>query len=603
MNGRVSRRRFLQVSGLAAAGSGLQGRGFALDAVGQRPLMEVGYQQVTLKSAPHLAQVENTQGILMGISNDDLLKPLREMAGLPAPGEDLGGWYSYRKDYNFRTDKVGFAPGCNYGQWVSALARNYGMTGSTASRDKVLTLNRSFAETIGVRYYDVNRFPAYCYDKVVCGLMDSHRLVQDPDAFRLLDASTDAVVQVIPGHAVEHDVAWRTNRDISWDWDESYTMPENLYLVYGMGAGARYRRLARQYLNDSTFVPLARGENVLAHKHAYSYVNSLCSAMQAYLVDGSVEHLDAARNGFEILQAQSFATGGWGPDETLQATGSSALYDSLTKTHHSFETPCGSYAHMKLTRYLLRATRDGRYGDSMERVMYNTVLGARPLKADGSTYYYSDYNFAGRRVYHDGNWACCAGTLPQVATDYGINSYLQEPGAVWVNLYIPSVLRWNVGASQIQMEQKGTYPLSDAVEFRVTTARPEMFELHLRIPAWSDGARISVNERAVPLEVMKGFAVVRRTWKSGDVVELELPSKLRLEAIDGAHPEVVALMHGPLVLFAKTELQPAVTRKQVLGARRNGNSEWVIETDQVSITLVPFTEVGDAAYTTYLKLS
>ena len=109
------------------------------------------------------------------------------------------------------------------------------------------------------------------------------------------------------------------------------------------------------------------------------------------------------------------------------------------------------------------------------------------MKADGSTYYYSDYNFAGQRVYHDGNWACCAGTLPQVATDYGINSYLQEPGAVWVNLYIPSVLRWNVGANQIQMEQKGTYPVSDAVEFRMTAARPEMFALNLRIPAWAEG--------------------------------------------------------------------------------------------------------------------
>ena len=51
---------------------------------------------------------------------------------------------------------------------------------------------------------------------------------------------------------MEHDVAWRPNRDISWNWDESYTMPENLYLVYGMGAGLRYRKLARQYLNDST---------------------------------------------------------------------------------------------------------------------------------------------------------------------------------------------------------------------------------------------------------------------------------------------------------------------------------------------------------------
>ncbi len=235
--------------------------------------------------------------------------------------------------------------------------------------------------------------------------------------------------------------------------------------------------------------------------------------------------------------------------------------------------------------------------------MYNTVLGARPLKVDGSTYYYSDYNFAGRRVYHDGDWACCAGTLPQVATDYGINSYLQEPGAVWVNLYIPSVLRWNVGANQIQMEQSGNYPVSDAVEFRVTAARPEAFALHLRIPAWADGARVAVNGRAVPLEVTKGFAMVRRTWKSGDMVELELPQRLRLEAIDAAHPEVVALMNGPLVLFAKTESQPALTRTQLLGARRSAGAEWVIDTDHASLTLVPFTEVGDAAYTTYLKLS
>ena len=57
---------------------------------GRRPLMEVGYQQVTLKSAPHLAQLENTQGILMGISNDSLLKPLREMAGVAGAG---GGYW------------------------------------------------------------------------------------------------------------------------------------------------------------------------------------------------------------------------------------------------------------------------------------------------------------------------------------------------------------------------------------------------------------------------------------------------------------------------------------------------------------------------------
>ena len=115
--------------------------------------------------------------------------------------------------------------------------------------------------------------------------------------------------------------------------------------------------------------------------------------------------------------------------------------------------------------------------------------------------------------------------------------------------------------------------------------------------------RVAVNGKAMPLDVTKGFAVLRRKWKSGDVVELELPSKLRLEAIDAAHPEVVALLQGPLVLFAKTESQPRLTREQVLGARRSAGTEWVIDTDEGPLRLVPFTEVGDAAYTTYLKLS
>ena len=105
------------------------------------------------------------------------------------------------------------------------------------------------------------------------------------------------------------------------------------------------------------------------------------------------------------------------------------MYDSLTKTHSGFETPCGSYAHFKLTRYLLRVTGDPRYGDSMERMMYNTILGAKPLESDGRTFYYSDYNFKGSKVYSPHRWPCCSGTLPQVAADYRINAYFRDAAA------------------------------------------------------------------------------------------------------------------------------------------------------------------------------
>ena len=140
---------------------------------------------------------------------------------------------------------------------------------------------------------------------------------------------------------------------------------------------------------------------MFAGRHAYSYVNSLSSAMMAYLVAGSEKHLRAARNAFAMLDEQSYATGGWGPDEQLRAPGSDDVYASLTNSHHSFETPCGSYAHFKLTRYLLRVTRDARYGDSMERTDVQHGAGREAAQDNGEAFYYSDYNFDGKRVYKE----------------------------------------------------------------------------------------------------------------------------------------------------------------------------------------------------------
>src|SRR5207302_7569435 len=96
-----------------------------------------------------------------------------------------------------------------------------------------------YAETISGDFYDKNRFPTYCYDKLVCGLIDSHQLVGDPDAYRILERTTDTAVPRMPGKAIEHDRVWRPDKDESWTWDESYTISENLFLAYQRGAGDR----------------------------------------------------------------------------------------------------------------------------------------------------------------------------------------------------------------------------------------------------------------------------------------------------------------------------------------------------------------------------
>ncbi len=561
---KISRRTFVQSTSLVTAGAvtfPLVFPSAKAGPVSQRPLNEFGYGDVTLASELHEKQLHETHGVLMELSEDSLLKPFRQMAGQPAPGEDLGGWYHYDPDYNPDSVDVGFAPACNYGQWVSALARDYAINGSPATRDKVLRLNRLYAKTISGDFYEKNRFPAYCYDKLVCGLIDSHQYAADPDAFSILERTTDTALPHLPGRAVPNDDRWRTNSAAVYTWDESYTMPENLFIAYQRGAGDRYRAMGEQYLYNAFFDPLAEGRNALAGKHAYSHVNSLSSAMQAYLTLGSVKHLRAAANAFDILAAQSYATGGWGPDEQLRETDSGDLAASLTGTHSSFETPCGAYAHFKLTRYLLRVTRDSRYGDSMERMMYNTVLGAKSLLADGPTFYYSDYNFQGRKVYKENHWPCCAGTLPQVAADYRINTYFHGDDGLYVNLYIPSTIRWTHAGTHVSLTQKSEYPFDGIVNFDMALSKTTEFAIHFRIPAWADGASISVNGKSVPTSGAAGkFPKVRRHWKNGDRIEINLPMRLRLEAIDARHPRTVALLCGP----------PGIVRDRQCLARRYG---------------------------------
>jgi hypothetical protein len=601
---RISRRDFMRSTSLAAAGAATYHlaapRGMAT--LSSPPaLKEFAYGDVTLHSELHDRQLRETHSVLMELSEDSLLKPFRQMAGQPAPGADLGGWYHYNPDYDLDAVDVGFAPGATFGQWVSALARSYAIDGSPTTRDKVLRLNRLYAQTISGDFYEKNRFPAYCYDKLVCGLIDSHQYVRDPDAYAILELTTNTALLHLPLKAIEHGRRWRENPGEGYTWDESYTISENLFLAYQRGAGDRYRSLAIQYLYDEYYDPLAEGRNVLAGRHAYSYVNSLSSAMQAYLTLGNAKYLRAASNAFEMLTVQSFATGGWGPDEQLCAPDSEDVARSLQGSHSSFETPCGSYAHFKLTRYLLRATRDSRYGDSMERVMYNTILGAKPLLADGSTFYYADYNFQGRKIYKDVRWPCCSGTLPQVAADYRINVYFGDPEGVYVNLYIPSGLRWTEGAAQVLLTQRSGYPFDGAVTFEFALRKPAEFAIHLRIPVWAEGASIFVNGRPVTAPMVPGtFATIRRSWKTGDLIEMNLPMRLRLEALDAHQPQTVALLCGPLVLFAITDVAPAVTARQLLSAKKTGPESWQVETDRGPMDMLPFTAIGDQQYSTYV---
>jgi DUF1680 family protein len=126
--------------------------------------------------------------------------------------------------------------------------------------------------------------------------------------------------------------------------------------------------------------------------------------------------------------------------------------------------------------------------------------------------------------------------------------------------------------------------------------------LRMRIPAWAQGnSTIHVNGMVVQAPVTKGFATLRRRWKDGDRVELNLPMAMRLEAIDRQHPDTVALVRGPLVLFALTEDAPKVSRAQLLAAKQvKGQPVWTAAADSGPLLLTPFTEIQEERYRTYM---
>lgn len=610
---KTSRRGFLKTSAALAAGTAVLRSSGAWTAPGQAtqiltPLNQFDYGDVELLDGPMLEQFRHNHQLFLNRSDDSMLKPFRQLAGQPAPGEDMGGWYSPSADFDPPKNMTGYIPGHSFGQYVSGLARAYAVTGDKATQEKVQRLVRGFASTVTTKFYEGYCIPAYTFDKTNCGLIDAHQFAGDPIALAVLNKATDAVLPWLPEKALDREeMMARPHKNISYTWDETYTLPENFYLGYRRGAGARYHQLAMRFLQDDTyFNPLAENRNVLPGQHAYSHVNALCSAMQCYLTDSSEKHLLAARNGFRFVVEQSFATGGWGPDESFREPGSDQLAKTLHSSHSSFETPCGAYGHFKITRYLMRVTGESTYGDSMEAVLYNTILGAKPIRPDGVSFYYADYNMDGEKVDYDEKWPCCSGTFPQLTADYGISSYFRSGKGINVNLFVPSRVTWKQGSAHVSLTQETKYPSVGETTLHLKLDRPQRFTVALRVPAWAGKqTRLQVNGKPTGPTLQPGTcAELDREWKDGDRIEYSIDMPLRLVPLDRNHTSLVALLCGPVALFAIEPGAVNMTARQLLAARRVGeiSGEWEVETSTGKVLMKPYPAITTERYRLYQEI-
>jgi hypothetical protein len=267
-----SRRSFLKASAALAAGSAViksnavwASTSDAAAVTTPTRLSQFQYADVQLLDGPMLDQFQHNVSLFLNLPDDNLLKPFRQLVGMPAPGEDLGGWYSPSSDFDPPKNMTGYIPGHSFGQYLSGLSRAYAVTGDKAIQSKVHGLVRGFAPTVNTKFYDGYCIPAYTFDKTNCGLIDAHEFAADPTALAVLNRATDAVLPWLPEKALNREeMMARPHKNISFTWDETYTLPENFYLGYQRGAGDRYHQLAKRFLQDDTyFGPLSENQNVL----------------------------------------------------------------------------------------------------------------------------------------------------------------------------------------------------------------------------------------------------------------------------------------------------------------------------------------------------
>ncbi|HEX7072346.1 MAG TPA: beta-L-arabinofuranosidase domain-containing protein, partial [Rhodothermales bacterium] len=255
---------------------------------------------------------------------------------------------------------------------------------------------------------------------------------------------------------------------------------------------------------------------------------------------------------------------------------------------------------------LIRFTGRPEYGDGLERTLYNTLLATRLPDSDGNYPYYSTYSTAAQKKYYHRKWPCCSGTLVQGVADYVLNAYFHDDESLMVNLFVSSEVDWERPGGKVVVAQETDYPAGDATRLTVRDAGDGRFAMKLRIPAWTDGASLRVNGKAVG--VTPGtLATIDRRWKAGDVVDLVIPQPLRTLPIDTENRDIAALMRGAImyvglnpwqgiqeqVIDLPASLTPVSGMRQALRTTVDGRD----------LVFVPYFTIDTETYNTYFKIT
>jgi DUF1680 family protein len=246
---------------------------------------------------------------------------------------------------------------------------------------------------------------------------------------------------------------------------------------------------------------------------------------------------------------------------------------NITRTHqafgHDYELPnttahnetCANIGNVLWNWRMFLATGEARFVNVAELALYNSVLSGMSL--DGTNFFYVNPLRATDPLPVELRWQhqrvpfvssfCCPPNLVRTIAGSAQYAYAKSADTIWVNLYGASELETDLpGVGKVMLTQETEYPWNGRIRIKILSAPEKEFALKLRIPGWAKDAQVRVNLRPVAAGILSAatYAELRRTWKSDDILDLDL--RMETELIE-ANPLVeetlgqIAVKLGPIV--------------------------------------------------------
>jgi DUF1680 family protein len=409
--------------------------------------------------------------------------------------------------------------------------------------------------------FDLNGMwsPWYTLHKTYAGLRDAYRYTGNAAALAL-EVKFAKWAESIMNPLSDEQLAKMLNT-------EHGGMNEVLADLYADTGDKRWLTLSYKFEHHAFTGPLKRHQDNLSGKHGNCQIPKLIGSAARYGFTADSSDLVAASFFHDrVAQHHSYTTGGHGLAEYFGAP------DALSPRveGRTCET-CNCYNMLKLTRKLFAYQPDPTYADFHERTLFNHIL-ASIDNEDGRTSYMVPVGRAVMQEYQDmqRSFTCCVGTGMESHGLHGEGMFYESDDTIWVNLFAPATAKFS--ALPVTLTMESSFPDGDSASIKVSATTAKEFTLAVRRPVWAgDGFTIKVNGAAIPqpsLATMhdpgaggrrgapgnesaqgSSYVAIKRTWKTGDVVEIALPKVVHLEATPD-NKTVASVMWGPLVLAA-----------------------------------------------------